>query len=321
MVIQESIGRDLLRLFVWYPLRWIILLIPVRWGIAVLRSMGNLHYIFARHRGGQKVLGNIARILGNKAGATDVLREYYKNHYIDRLLIFIFPKLTGSEIHRLIEIQGLEHLDRALQENKGVILVHGHFGPVHLPLAALALLGYQIKQIGLPSDDGLSWVGKKVAFRLRMHYEKKIPAEIIKADTYLRGVFRWLGNNGIIMITGDGTGTARRLGKQQVYRLFGRPVLFPLGPAQLSLTTGAPILPICIMPGRTGFLYTIQISKPLLAAETETDPAVDLSGQFVKFMEERIKQYPHYMHFLDRFCPGEMIVDSASSSDQQEKHD
>lgn len=310
MEIQESVKRDLLRLLVWYPVRWVLLVLPFRWGIRVLRLMGDLHFLLGRKRGGaRKILANVGRMPGVTAGAEDVLRRYYQNHYVDRLLIFLFPKLSIENLDHLVEIEGLDRLDLALQKRKGVILVHGHFGPVHLPLVALALLGYPIKQIGLPSDDGLSWVGRKVAFRLRMHYERKIPAEIVKADSYLRGVYRWLAGNGLIMVTGDGTGTSRRLGKQHLFRLFGHPVLFPLGPAHMGLTTGAAILPIVISPGRAGFLYRIEILPPLAAGESAPEPTVDISAQFVRVLEERIRQHPYHMHFLDRFCPGEMIVE------------
>ncbi|MBN2570382.1 MAG: lysophospholipid acyltransferase family protein [Deltaproteobacteria bacterium] len=313
MVVNETISRDLLRIVVWYPLRCLILILPVRWGIVVLQTMGDIHHGLSR---GKKwvVRRNLSTLRNNISGdcgwSARAVREYFRNHYIDRLLILIFPKLGVKEVKRFVDIEGLESLNEALKLGKGVILVHGHFGPVHLPLVALARRGYRMKQIGLPSDEGLSWIGRNIAFRLRMKYESMMPAEIIKADSFLRGAFRWLHNNGIIMITGDGSGSQRHLGRHQVFSLFGRPVMFPLGPAILSQKTGAVIIPMFITPGENGYLYKITIEKQIVSDKIGREAVLDITGQFVRRLETYISTYPGYMHFLDRFCPGELIIDN-----------
>lgn len=306
MIVKEGVFRDILRLFVWFPLRWLILLLPVSWGIALLRTMGDVHYSFSRGKRGL-LRDNLSRLKGySAAGDEKPIREYFRNHYIDHLLIFILPMFGAKEIEKFIEIEGLESLDKALEKGKGVLLIHGHFGPVHLPLAVLARLGYRMKQIGFPSDEGLSWVGRNVAFRLRLKYENKIPAEIIKADSFLRPAFKWLDENGVIMITGDGTGTETRIGKHKVFNFFGQPVMFPLGPAILGQKTGAEILTVVILPGEKK-LFKIIIGKSITTDYSGDDGIQDRTQQFIKRLEGYINRYPGYMHFLDRFCPGELI--------------
>ena len=320
MVVNESISRDLLRLVVWYPLRVLILMLPVRWGVVTLKTMGDIHYSLSlgKRRAVRRNLENIRENAGSQVGDGNerAVREYFRNHYIDHLLILIFPKFKIREVEKFITIEGLDHLQTVLGLGKGAILVHGHFGPVHLPLVALARLGYRIKQIGLPSDEGLSWIGRNVAFRLRMKYESLLPAEIIKADSFLREAFRWLHNNGIIMTTGDGSGTDRRLGKHSIFHLFGHPVLFPLGPAILSQKTAAAILPMFIIPGENGHTYKIIIEKPLLSEKTGIKAVSDITGQFVNRLETYISSYPGYMHFLDRFSPDKLIVKEQETGDR-----
>lgn len=310
MIVRESILRDLLRLFVWFPLRWLIIILPVRWGIAVLQTMGDIHYKFSR--GKKKLLGKNLPLLGDydakDKNESQIIREYFRNHYVDHLMIFLFPKLGIREIERFIEIVGLEYLNEALKNGKGVVLVHAHFGPVHLPLVVLARLGYKMKQIGLPSDEGLSWIGRNVAFKLRIKYEARMPTEIIKADSFLRGAFKWLGDNGIIMITGDGSGTEKRLGRYEIFEFFGQQVFFPLGPAILTQKTGANLLPIFITPGENSYLYRIIIERSLISHSEDRDWASNITGQFIKILENYISEYPWYMHFLDRFCIGGLIV-------------
>jgi len=147
------------------------------------------------------------------------------------------PILTGLFLLK-------EHLNQVLLNGKGCILVHGHFGPAQLPLFALGLKGYNINQLGLPSDEGLSLVGKKVAFKIRQVYEGMIPARIVSAESFLRPLFKHLETNGILMMTGDGTGGDKFVGKFLPVKFFNQEVLFPTGYAALSLKTGAPILPL-----------------------------------------------------------------------------
>lgn len=304
MTVSENPLRDLLRLIVWYPWRWLIELVPPKAGVRLLGMMGDLH--FALSRGGRARLSELtAKLLASSGGASpdfiqSSVRAYFRNHYIDRLFIFIFPRLTNKNVLELADIDGLENLESALSKGRGVILVHGHFGPVHLPLVMLSLLGHRLKQIGLPSDEGLSWIGRNVAFRLRLKYEAMIPAEIINADSFLRPAFRWLKDNGVIMITGDGSGTERHVGKHIPFDFCGQRVLFPLGPSLLAQKTGAEMIPMFIVPGESK-PYRIVIEKPV-RVETGGDMQTMMMAEvFIKRYESYVRKYPGYMHFLDRF--------------------
>ncbi|KWT91698.1 lysophospholipid acyltransferase family protein [Candidatus Magnetominusculus xianensis] len=306
MVTKESIVRDLFRLVVWYPLRWTIEALPLTSGLTVLNKMGELHFALSRGKT-QALEENLSRFMSvDNTQKALIIQDYMKNHYVDRLMIFLFPKFNKRQVDKVIEFEGLSYLDAALKKGRGVILVHGHFGPVHIPLVALARLGYKMKQIGLPSDDGLSWIGRHVAFRLRLRYEAKIPAEIVNAESFLRPVFLWLKEGGVVMVTGDGSGTQRHVGRHDVFDFLGQKVMFPLGPAILSEKTGAEILPLFVTPGQRK-PYKILIGAPLTKADEPRDIHA-ITKRFITELERKIKTYPAYMHFLDRFKAGEYVV-------------
>ncbi len=307
MQTHESLGRDVLRLAVWYPLRWLLRLLPPAAGFALLRRMGDLHYQAAP---GKRLLlaDNLCRIGIPPERHEQAVRSYFRNHYVDQLFPLVAPKLNSGNIGSFLSVSGLDRLDAALRNGKGVVLVHGHFGPAHLPLAGLALLGYPMKQIGNPSDRGLSWIGRNVAFRLRMRYEGKMPAEVIRADAFLRPVFAALRQNQVVMITGDGSGTAEEFGRQEECSLLGQPVRLPLGPAILARKTGAALLPLFLLPGEeTPFAAYIgeEISSPLPGLEG----AAACARQFAAELERHIRQEPGWMHFLDRFQPGQFVLE------------
>ena len=108
-----------------------------------------------------------------------IIIKYYENHYVDRLQIFLFPRFNNDNIDQYHTFEGLENLDHALIKKQGCILIHAHIGPTQLPLCALGVKGYPVMQIGLPSDEGLTWIGRHVAFKLRQKYEAQIKASII----------------------------------------------------------------------------------------------------------------------------------------------
>ncbi|MBF0537850.1 MAG: lysophospholipid acyltransferase family protein [Nitrospirae bacterium] len=298
MVVSEGIARDLLRLIVWYPLRWLVRLLPVGAGLMLFRAMGDLHYALSRGKR-QRLLANLSAAGIECCNKQLTVREYFRNHYVDRLFIFIVSRFNHREIGRHVELEGVEHLKDALARGKGVVLVHGHFGPVHIPLVALARGGFKIKQLGLPSDEGLSWIGRNVAYRLRLRYEAKIPAEILRADSFLRPVFVWLAQNGCIMTTGDGTGTEQRLGRYESITFLGRPTPFPLGPATLAKKTMAAFMPVFITPIEKN-RYRIIIAPPLTPQAQQALSARELTAWFVQSLEGYVRRYPGLMHFLDR---------------------
>ncbi len=298
---EEGIIRDIARLIIWFPFRWFINAVPVSVGFFIFKVFGDIHYFLSRKKK-EGILKNIrlARFLHNSGKAA--VRRYMENHYIDRLHIFLYPKFNKTNIDRFIAFKGLEHLDQALLHNKGCILVHGHFGPAQLPLFALGLKGYNINQLGLPSDAGLSRIGKNVAFKIRQVYEGMIPATIISADSFLRPLFKHLEANGILMMTGDGTGGDKFVGKFLPVKFLNQEVLFPAGYAALSLKTGTPVLPLfTIRKQFNRFEATIGEPLQIVNDPDDQDNALQIMMQFIKLFERYVQRYPCHWHFWDKF--------------------
>lgn len=299
MVINETFTRDMLRLFVWYPLRWLVLVMPIKHGFFVFRRMGDIHYMVSR--GKSRVLGRNLKLAfpeRNDNSISSDVRGYFRNHYVNQLQIFLFPKFTEGNIERFHTFEGLENLDEALKNGKGCILLHPHFGPAQMPLHALGLKGYPMMQLGLPTDEGLSFIGRKVAFRLRVKYENMIAGKIISADSFLRPIMRWLKDNKVLMMTGDGAGKGKFIGKFIPVGFLGRTILFPVGSVVLASKTGASLLPMFTVPGENNTYKTI-IHKPM---QDEVDGMIyEAVSGFAKLFDGYIRNYPYFWHFFDEF--------------------
>lgn len=305
-----------MRLVFWYPLRWLVICVPLSWGVRILSALGVVHCVMAR--GKKAMLQQHLHTMGIEDAAA--VQQYFINHYVDQLFILLAPKLRPDNVDRWVEFEGLSYLDEGLKHKKGVVLIHGHFGPAHMPLVCLAHKGYSMKQVGHPSDEGLSWIGRNVAFRLRMKYEGKMPVAILEATAFMRPVFEALKNNSVVMMTGDGSGREELIGRHHEVSFLGHRVLFPLGPSTLSHKTGAPLIPMFVQPG-TKKLFRVLIEPSLY------DPAVDptfdpvmLAERFAEKYELYIRRAPGYMHFLDRFAEGAWVKGKLDADGCQRKH-
>jgi len=300
MKVDEGLIRDIFRLFVWFPLRWSVGVVPVRWAFYIFKLMGDAHYL----GGGRKkrvISENLKNLLGLENGdAPGIVMGNFENHYTDRLHIFLYPRLrTRDSIERFLTFENREILDGELKGGRGALLVQPHFGPVQITLLALSLYGYDPIQVGYPTDRGLSRVGRSVAYRYRLRYEGMLPSPIIAADRFLGPVYKHLLNNGVVLTTGDGAGGGVYLGEHRELEFLNTRRPFPLGPAALSLRTGASYIPTFITtegPAR----FRIVFEEPIRPryGEMEKDKLF-MTEAFRTIAEGYIRRYPQSWHFWD----------------------
>jgi len=296
---EEGLVRDVLRPVVWFPLRWMTRLLPVGTSLRVFRLMGLLHYWAAGERR-DRLTARLRDHLGEIEDASAVAREYYINHYIDRLHVFLYPKwTTPAALNQWVRFENVDALQREKDKGKGVLLVQPHFGPVQMTLLALAVRGDEPLQIGYPTDQGLSRMGRSVAFRYRRKCEDMLPCEIVSADKYLGKVYRHLNAGGIVLTTGDGAGGGVFLGEHREMTFLGGKRMIPLGPAKWAIQTGASLLPTFLLPeGRSHFKI---VFEPPIAPREEgsREDTMHMMEQFAAMTERYIETYPYLWHFWD----------------------
>ena len=315
MRVRESRLRDALRIVVWKPGRWLVRVVPDRLALRAFEAAGNLHLLLKPARG-RPIADRVAEVLPD-ADAAEAARRFVQNHYVDRLHILLYPRLTAARAGATLPsrppwlgVEGRAHLDAALAEGRGVVIIHPHYAlPQLLPLA-LGLEGVPCLQIGLPSDEGLSAVGRDVAFSARMELETLLPARIVPADGYLRPLYEWLHEGKVVLVTGDGTGGGRFQGRFAPMDLWGRRVLLPLGPARMALATGAVLLPGWVRrDGPARYVAVLDPPIPLPESGSRKERAEAATQRFADWMGERLRRDPGLWHFWEDFVPGVMVVD------------
>jgi len=310
MITEESPLRDVARLVVWYPLRWAISALPTAEALMAMAVLGRLH---CRLSAGKRLmlrenLGALDELANQPSLMAEAVEQYFETHYVSQLLVFLFPRLNRNNISAIHAFAGLQKLDRELAKGNGCILLHAHFGPVHLPLFDLGIKKYNVKQIGyLRRPEGLSRIGEQVSFKKREQLEGLIPAEIVQANRFLGSAFRHLKNNGILLMTGDGTGRGEFMGNFKPFPFLGQKMLFPIGPARLANKTGASLIPLFTIRQKPGHRYLTIIEDPL-ASDLREANETQITARFLQLFELYVRRYPGLWHFWDEFRKGQLLL-------------
>lgn len=137
---------------------------------------------------------------------------------------------------RFGELRGIEHIEDARADGKGVILVTGHLGFFELGGLAMAQWGYPFTTLTLPEpSEGLTrW---REAFRARWG----VGTRVVGGDAFsVVEVARLLAEGGLVALLADRPFDANRVD----VRLPHGVMPFATAPVVMSLLTGAPIVAV-----------------------------------------------------------------------------
>lgn len=220
-------------------------------------------------------------------------------HRFGRMIVEVmrFPLLKPDNIDQTVKVEGLEYLDAAYKQNKGVIMATGHYGNWELLGATVALHGYPMLSITRKQNNGAmdkfineyrQMVGQKVAYN-RGESGLLAISRMLK-EKYLLGVLYDQDTND------DGV----------EINLFGKKSIIPMGAAALSRIYGSPILPIFLHNNDDG-TCTAKIYPPLYTPRTKnkTQDFYDVTKQMVTILEHEIIAHPEMWFWVhDRWKDG-----------------
>ena len=236
------------------------------------------------------ILGNTARVLGLKPDHPSVERvaqEMVRQHARSWVDFFYFGQRPAEEALALFAgIEGLERLDAAIAEGRGVILLTAHAGNYELGGILLRTRNHKIHAVYKPDRF-------KAVEQMREEMRARggvvgIPVDGVGFSTL--PLVKLLREGAMVGMQGD-----RDFSLNGVpMTFFGREVPFPRGPWELSAMTGAPIV--------TSFFYTdgegrfhAHFGEPIrvLGGRGERMAAI-VAGMraYVADLERLIRQYP-----------------------------
>ncbi len=263
-------------------------LLPQRFGYWLFGLAGNLAFYLGKKQR-EAYLKNLKHILGPEADParmTEITRRAFRNLLKSYYDLFRSHRLTEPQLRAMLaDISGVEHLQAALAEGKGLIAGSPHFGNYNLFIQLAAIHLRQHGHVVVPSER----LRPERLFELIRRQRASQGIEIVPVDQAPRALIKALrsGNIAGLAIDLDITESG------QVVDFFGAPARLPVGAATLALKYGAPLV--------LGFARRLEdnrcvvVIEPPIVLERTTSPAADIRAgveRIARRLEYWIGQYP-----------------------------
>ena len=181
-------------------------------------------------------------------------------------------------------LNNMHILDDALKENRGVILVGGHFGPFHKLIVTMARKGY--KNIAGISYKQNNQAASKFFVELRKEY---VANELHKGGPS-SDVKQSLQNNELLVLLSD-----QDAGKKGVFvNFFNVPSSTPSGAAHYNKKMGSPL--IFFSAAKTNNGYKANFER----IDTNNKSIEEIVQKYTSMLEQEIKEYPEQYFWVHK---------------------
>ena len=271
-----------------------VFLLPIRLGLGVGNGLGRLFfYLLKRKR--QEAINNLDIAFGSSKSIEEkkrIAKEVFENLGKNFVEVVSLVKFNKINIDKYIECKGFEAIERLIGQEKGGIVLSGHFGNWELMAHYFAIKGYRVNVI---------------ARRVRMeHFErflnrirKRNRVNILYRDASPRDIIELLKKNEFVGFMPDQDMDSV---SGVFVDFFGKKAYTPNGPAILNYLTKAPIIP-CFMV-RKEFGHEIIVEGPIQLKDTgdrEKD-ILENTQRYSKVIENYIRRFPsQWVWFHERW--------------------
>ena len=280
---MDGVTVSLYRLAVWF-----VPLLPERFGYWLFARIGDAAF-YLNTNSRKNLDKNLKHALGTNTPSGEYARisrralENLLKNYFD---LFRGHALTEAQVYAQLEsVQGLEHLDAALAQGKGIVGGSAHFGNFNLFLHLTAVHLKRQAEIIVPVER----LKPEQVFEIAVKQRAAQGIDIVPVDTAGRILIKKLRAGAVLglAIDLDVTGTG------PIVNFFGEPAQLPDGAAVLAVKYKAPLI--------LAFIRRLENNKcavvvePPLELESTGDLARDTlnaEAKIVARMEYWIKKYP-----------------------------
>jgi len=269
--------------------------LPLEWLCALGRLRGRLQYLLARHDRAT-VRQNLQAVFGHRKSRREIetmTRQFFEYQQLNRLPIMLAPVLRDADLAKLVHLEGLQHLDQAHAQAKGVILLGSHVHSVFMFLAIVALRkqGYDIR-VAMPTAHD-AWARTRLRTLLDRRTGRKTLRELIGAfyaQFNIRPILQCFKEGAIVAQTGDGWHSAAFVEAE----FLGRSAPFATGMLRVAQLTGALVVPM-FPDGEPPYRVRFTFEEPI---------AIDDSGHGRRAIEAAAATYARQLeHYVLRNPP------------------
>lgn len=267
--------------------------LPLSLALRLGSFFGFLAYYLWRART-EIALGNLNRAWVGKKSEVElrqIARRMYQNFGKGLMEFLRLPLLTAENLHDYVSIEGMNHLEEARNQGRGVFVLSAHFGNWEMLSAVLALRGVPFNPL---------------VKRIRN----------LRVDAFINGIRRGSGVNPIdkqqgteemlrILRNNETVGFVldqHAKGSEGIrVKFFDQEVSVFKSLAMLARRYRVPIVPVFMIREQPGFHHlVIEPALTLCKGKKMHDSVLDDTQQCIDVLERFIRKYPDHWIWLHR---------------------
>lgn len=266
----------------------LLILLPWRLQLAVGDRLGGLMHATMRRRR-RYAARNLAVCFPalDKARRRALLRRHFASLGMSLLEMAFAWWGPLARLRPLARPEGIDHLLRALEQGKGVILLTGHFTTLELASLLLTELVPPLDAVYRENDNPLL---DEITRRGRERgAQETIPKESVRrmVKTLRRRKALWYAPD-----------QSYRRKQSALVPFFGEPAVSSLATSQLARLSGAPVVPFFPLRLADGSGYRLRV-LPALEDFPSDDPVAD-TLRFHRLLEAHIEEAPEQYYWIHR---------------------
>ena len=226
--------------------------------------------------------------------AEKLTRELFGN--MGRLVAEISRLYHGldEDLMATVEFSGMEHIDKALERGRGVLLITGHTG--NWELFALSV-GAKIRPLAVVAKP----MKKQYIDRLLEKIRNRHGNSVIYRDRAVREILTTLKLNGVVGILVD---QVVRPPHGVITQFLGRPAWTTRMPVKMALKSGAAIIPTFIHREGERNIVTIHPEMELGTEGPRDERILRDTDRLNRYIEEQIIRFPTQWNWFYRRWKG-----------------
>jgi len=258
--------------------------LPIRPALKIGRFVGKLiYFVYTKRR--RIAYANLKAAFGSHTKPKELRRltkEVFCRLAETGVEVLRLPDVDKEYVKEYIKQEGLENIDKALENGKGAIILTAHFGNWELSSLAGALSGY-------PQDVFVRAQKHSKLNELLNNYRMLGGRHVITKGVGTKQIIKTLRENRVVSILTDQDGGQ----SGYLVEFFGRLASTPAGAISFALRMGSKVLPHFIIRQK-GPSHT-SVVEPAMELHHQQDKEIDIQKnlqQFTNVLADYITKYP-----------------------------
>ncbi len=264
---------------------FVISLVPLRVSLLIAGAIGNAAFLAAeKYR--KRAIDNLIDALGvTRLEAEIIARKVFSNVAKNGAEWIKLFRLDPSDLGTMLKsAEGIEYLEEAFKEGKGVIVIAAHFGNWELMPIYIRSKVYDgaviARRIYFHKYDEFI-AGLRTRFGVRMIYRDESPKKILK-ELKKGNILGILADQDVDSVDGV------------FVKFFSKEAYTPTAPVKLAMATGAKLVPAFVVRDEDD-RHILVVEKPIeivLSDDKEGD-IVRYTQVWTDVLEKYVRKYPH----------------------------